>query len=59
MKKLAYRIRDAILSDVTDRRGWCQEWDQFGEDIQKEIRKAWTEIIESELNRPTPGRSGK
>lgn len=62
MKKLAYRIRDAILADVTDRRGWRQEWNQFGEDVQQEIRKAWLEIIEAEIQVqpiPTPGRGGK
>lgn len=51
MKKLSKRIRDAILADVTDRRGWRQEWDQFGDDIQKSIRDAWLKLIEAEIAR--------
>ena len=31
-------VGDAILADITDRRGWRQEWDQFDDDIQEEIR---------------------
>lgn len=56
MKKLSHRIRDAILADVTDRRGWRQEWDAFDADIQKEIKAAWLLLIEAELRRepPTP-----
>jgi hypothetical protein len=48
--KLAKRIRDKILADVTDRRGWRQEWDGFGDDIQSEIRVAWLAIIKAELD---------
>lgn len=51
LKPLAKRIRDAILADVTDRRGWRQEWDQFGPDIQKEVKRAWLQLIETELER--------
>ena len=49
MSDLAKRIRDAILRDVTDRRGWRQEWDAFDEDVREDIRAAWLEIIEAEL----------
>lgn len=31
----------AILDDVTDRRGWRQEWDMMDPDIQQEIKDAW------------------
>ena len=51
MKPLAQRIRDAILADVTDRRGWRQEWDGFHDDIQKDIKAAWLAIIKAELER--------
>lgn len=50
LKKTAKRIRDAILADVTDRRGWRQEWDVFDEDIQKEIKAKWLETIEDILD---------
>lgn len=36
----------AILADVTDRRGWRQEWDMFDEDIQEEIKATWKEILD-------------
>jgi hypothetical protein len=35
------RIVVAIWSDVTDRRGWRQEHDQFDPDIQIEIVEDW------------------
>jgi len=52
MKKLAHRIRDAILADVTGRRGWRQEWDGFRDDTQAEIRDTWLTLIQAELDRP-------
>ena len=51
MSELALRIRDAILRDVTDRRGWRQEWDGFDDDVQEDIRADWLRLIEIELNR--------
>lgn len=49
-EKLARKIADAILQDVTDRRGWRQEWEGFDEDIQKEIKDTWVQIIKKELS---------
>jgi hypothetical protein len=49
--KLATSIVFAILSDVTGRRGWRQEWDGFDTDIQKEILATWERLIEKELNK--------
>lgn len=40
------KIVSAILWDVTDRRGWRQEWDEFDRDIQKEIVQVWLGIVE-------------
>lgn len=37
----AEEIVDAIISDLTGRRGLRQEWDQIDEDIQGEIRSKW------------------
>lgn len=48
-KTIAERIRDAILDDVTDLGGWRQEWDQFDDDIQEEIKQTWLGLIEKEL----------
>lgn len=42
---LAEEIRDAILDDVTDRRGWRQEWDEFDDDVQEEIKDVWLIVI--------------
>jgi len=44
-EKIAFKI----LSDVTDRRGWRQEWDMFDEDIQEDILKSWINIIKKIL----------
>ena len=48
---VAERIRDAILGDVTDRRGWRQEWDGFDEDVREEILSRWTHLIQEQLDR--------
>ncbi len=52
MKTLERRIRDAILADVTDRRGWRQEWDGFDAEVRKNIKRAWERLIKAELARP-------
>lgn len=54
MRKLPQRIRDAILADVTDRRGWRQEWHGFDDDVQESIRERWLEIIRVEIAREEP-----
>ena len=50
-KTVAEKIRDAILADVTDRRGWRQEWDEFDADIQDEIKRTWLFKIQTILDR--------
>jgi hypothetical protein len=52
MPTKAEQIRDAILADVTDRRGWSQEWDQFDADVKEEIRATWLSKIQEVLDRP-------
>lgn len=42
------RILFDIVSDLTDRRGFRQEWEQVDEDIQEEILSTWLEIIQDE-----------
>lgn len=39
------RIVAAIWDDVTDRRGWRQEADNFDEDVCLEIMATWANII--------------
>lgn len=48
-RKLAQKIMRDLLKDITDRRGWRQQWDQFDEDVKVEIRKTHTDIIEKHL----------
>jgi hypothetical protein len=43
--KIARKIMRGILADITDRRGWRQEWDEFDDDIKREIRRVWLKII--------------
>lgn len=42
---LATKIVDALLDDMTDRRGLRQEWDNIDDDVQAEIRKTWIKIV--------------
>lgn len=51
VSSLAERIRDAILGDVTDRRGWRQEWDGFDNDTQEQIAAEWVRLIQVEIDR--------
>jgi len=34
-----------ILENVTDRRGWRQEWDEIAEEIKEEILETWIRKI--------------
>ena len=47
----AKRIVFNLISDLTDRRGLRQEWDQIDEDIQEEIIQTWIDIVEKELSK--------
>jgi len=42
----------AIWADVTDRRGWRQEADQFDYGIKNEILDAWLAIVTNERKAP-------
>lgn len=46
-KKKSEIIVDAIIIDLSDRRGLRHEWEQIDEDIQKEIRDKWINLIET------------
>lgn len=45
----AQEIAFEILSDVTDRSGWENEWDGFDSDIKEEIIETWVEKIQAVL----------
>ncbi len=45
----ADRIAEAIKRDVTGRRGWRQEYDQFDSEVRAEIAKTWRKLIRREL----------
>ena len=47
-KSLEERIVDAILEDLTDRRGFRQEWDLVDEDVRSEIKERWMNIVVEE-----------
>lgn len=36
---------DAIVRDLSERRGLRQEWDQIDDDVRREIRAVWVSII--------------
>lgn len=40
---------EAIIADLSDRRGLGQEWEQIDEDIQDEIRDQWTLIVRGHM----------
>ena len=48
-RKIAQKIMRDLLKDITDRRGWRQQWDQFDDDVKVEIRATHTAIIEKHL----------
>jgi hypothetical protein len=51
---LAKKIAKAILDDVTDRRGWRQEWDMFDDDVKREIKRTWHKLIDKALTAGHP-----
>jgi len=45
----AVAIVDAIINDISGRRGLCQEWGLIDSDIQTEIHARWVEIVEGHI----------
>ena len=56
LEDLVATIRDNLLEDITDRKGWRQEWYGFDREIQREIRQSFNDIILAALQdyAPTP-----
>jgi hypothetical protein len=46
--KTPEEIVDAIIEDLTDRRGLKNEWWSIDKDIQDEIRQTWIDIVKGE-----------
>lgn len=44
-RQKAARAVDAIITDLSDRRGLRHEWDQIDDDIKREIRHAWIAAV--------------
>ncbi len=38
-----------IIKDLSDRRGFRQEWEGIDDDIQDEIRERWVSLVEGEI----------
>jgi hypothetical protein len=45
MRENAERIVDAIVDDLTDRKGLKQEWWSIDNDIREEIKRKWIDIV--------------
>lgn len=45
-KDKAMKAVNAIIEDLSDRRGLRQEWESIDNDIQQEIREEWAGLIE-------------
>jgi hypothetical protein len=50
METLAQQIRDAVLKDLLDRRGFRQAWDEVDEDIRLDIRGDLEQKIQAVLD---------
>ncbi len=46
-QEIAKKAVKIIVSDLSDRRGLGNEWDQIDKDIQDEIKEQWTRYIEA------------
>jgi hypothetical protein len=47
-------VVDAILNDLTDRKGLRHVWEDIDEDTQNEIKETWAAIIRSRFSFPAP-----
>lgn len=45
----AKRVVKSIIADLSDRRGLGDEWSQCDDDVKREIRRTWGEIIDKEI----------
>lgn len=48
---LATQIVDAIIQDISDRKGLGNEWEAIDEDIQQEIKDEWLNTVNKILKK--------
>ena len=53
-RRIARKICKAILADVTDRRGFRQEYDQMDAAVKREISNTWAKLIVRIMQESTP-----
>lgn len=46
---------NAIIRDLSDRRGLRHEWDRIDREIQVEIRKKWAALIDAAVSKAKEG----
>jgi hypothetical protein len=49
MKRIDTRIVDVIVRDLESRHGLRREWRALDEEIRKEIRATWRQIVRQEI----------
>lgn len=58
MSKVARRIAEDLIFDLSDRRGLSHAWDGIDEEIRQGIRNVWELIVDQRLKeKGKPGRS--
>jgi len=50
--KTPRKIVEALIADLTDRRGLRHEWDQIDADIREQIEDEWTRIVSDGMSAP-------
>lgn len=45
VRKQAVKAVNLIVADLSDRRGLSGEWDQIDDDIKREIKSRWVDIL--------------
>lgn len=43
--KTAKKIVEALVTDLTDRRGLVDAWDSIDQDVQEEIMTKWVDLV--------------
>ncbi len=49
LNKTSKNIVDELLKDLSDRSGLGDEWSSIDNHTQKELKKKWNELVETEL----------
>lgn len=44
-RDIAHNIVVSLLEDLTDRRGFRQEWDQVDDEVRAEIKSEWCALV--------------